>query len=175
MAARTGLAKKLGIKPDARAYFSDAPTKLRRDIAGADLKVARSLVGEFDYVHVFVTKQKMLMSAFRRVRGHVSPQGALWISWPKNRQLDTDLSLTEIIRIGYDHGLVESKTIGLDAVWSAIKFTHPKIGKTYNNKYGRLRSRPTKQKTARRKVAQRKPAKREARQMSRSSVKARAA
>lgn len=41
-------------------------------------------------------------------------------------------------RIGYSHGLVESTTLSIDATWSAIKFTHPKPGKTYRNSYGQL-------------------------------------
>ena len=58
---------------------------------------------------------------------------------PKSGQKETDLTITKVIKIGYDYGLVESKTISIDSVWSAIKFTHPKEGKEYNNSYGKLR------------------------------------
>ena len=44
-----------------------------------------------------------------------------------------------MIGIGYDHGLVESKTLGIDRVWAAMKFTFPKAGKTYHNSYGTLK------------------------------------
>ena len=54
------------------------------------------------------------------------------------RQLGTDLTLPEVIRIGYNHGLVESTTVSVDTTWSAIKFTHPKPGKEYRNSYGQL-------------------------------------
>src|ERR687894_285859 len=40
----------------------------------------------------------------------------------------------------YIHGFVESKTLSVDATWSAMKFTYPKKGKVYNNSYGRLPS-----------------------------------
>jgi hypothetical protein len=66
--------------------------------------------------------------------------GALWISWPKAEQLESDLSLRKVIEIGYRNGLVESKTTGVDSTCSAIKFTHPKTGKKYNNSYGKLPS-----------------------------------
>ena len=62
------------------------------------------------------------------------------MSWPKNGKLETDLKLTTVIRLGYDHVLVESKTISIDGTWSAIKFTHPKHGKVYANSYGQLKS-----------------------------------
>jgi hypothetical protein len=66
----------------------------------------------------------------------------LWVSWPKNRKLGTDLTLPRVIKLGYDQGLVESKTISIDRTWSAIKFTHPKKGKVYKNSYGKLKSSP---------------------------------
>jgi hypothetical protein len=67
----------------------------------------------------------------------------LWVSWPKGRAGGTDLTLRDVIAIGYRHGLVESKTISITAIWSAIKFTYPKPGKQYNNSYGRLADRKT--------------------------------
>jgi hypothetical protein len=66
--------------------------------------------------------------------------GMLWVSWPKNRKLGTDLTLPIIIELGYQFGLVESKTISIDATWSAIKFTYPKEDKVDNNSYGTLKS-----------------------------------
>ena len=56
--------------------------------------------------------------------------------------METDLTLPEIIRIGYDHGLVESTTLRIDDTWSGMKFTHPKSGKVYRNSYGRLPANP---------------------------------
>lgn len=62
----------------------------------------------------------------------------MWVSGPKGRNLGGDLSLPLVIKIGYRHGLVESTTIGVDEVWSAIKFTHPRPGKEYHNSFGEL-------------------------------------
>jgi hypothetical protein len=52
--------------------------------------------------------------------------------------LGTDLAIQYVIKIGYAHGLVESKVVSIDPTWSAIKFTFPKEGRTYNNSYGKL-------------------------------------
>jgi hypothetical protein len=46
--------------------------------------------------------------------------------------------LKDVIRLAYDAGLVESKTIAFDDEWSAIKLTWPKPGKVYRNSHGRL-------------------------------------
>lgn len=62
----------------------------------------------------------------------------LWVSWPKAGQLNTDLNMKIVIQLGYDLGMVESICLSIDEVWSAIKFTHPLTGKTYNNQYGQL-------------------------------------
>ena len=40
--------------------------------------------------------------------------GMLWVSWPKNKKMGTDLALPKVIEIGYKHGLVESKTLSVD-------------------------------------------------------------
>jgi hypothetical protein len=52
--------------------------------------------------------------------------------------MGTDLALPKVIEIGYNHGLVESKTLSVDDTWSAMKFMYPKKGKAYNNSYGQL-------------------------------------
>jgi hypothetical protein len=133
----TPLARKLGIKAGARTRFLNAPVKVRKSV-GDELQIASTLSGEFDYIHAFVKHEPELDKTFPKLKAHLKEGGAIWISWPKNRQLDTSLVLPKIIKIGYNHGLVESKTIGVDDTWSAIKFTWPKKGKIYKNSYGKL-------------------------------------
>lgn len=65
--------------------------------------------------------------------------GKLWIAWPKGGRLGTDLDMKQVIRIGYNHGLVESTQLRIDDTWTALKFTWPKPNKTYNNSYGKLK------------------------------------
>ena len=137
----TGLAsKKMGIKEGARAFLVNAPPDALRSIDPAQLKVATRLSGAFDYIHFFVKSQDGFNKEFPKLKAHLKPTGALWVSWPKNRKLGTDLTLTKVIELGYDHGLVESKTISIDETWSAIKFTHPVKGEVYKNSYGKLKT-----------------------------------
>jgi hypothetical protein len=97
------------------------------------------LAGEFDYIHLFVADVRQLSKKFPPCKKHLRATGMLWVSWPKSGQMDTDLNIKKVIKTGYDFGLVESKTIGIDETWSAIKFTYPKKGKQYNNSYGKLK------------------------------------
>jgi hypothetical protein len=134
------VAKKLGLKEGARALYVNASDEVIKDIDPPSLDLATELAGDFDYIHFFVTSQQEFKDQFARLKTHLKSTGSLWVSWPKNGQLDTDLSITIVIKLGYDDGLVESKTISINDTWSAIKFTHPKKGKTYKNSYGTLKS-----------------------------------
>jgi hypothetical protein len=133
------LPQKLGIKEGMRAIFVNAPSDVLEALGSSGLNVASKLTGRFDYIHVFTKSHPELEDTFSRLKDHLKPNGMVWISWPKNRQLDTDLTMTKIIKIGYDHGLVESKCVSVDATWSGIKFTLPIHGKVYNNRYGQLK------------------------------------
>lgn len=137
----TGLAsKKMGIKEGARAFLMNAPDEAVEAIDLSQLDVAGKLTGTFDYIHFFTKSQDEFNKRFPRLKAHLKSTGMLWVSWPKNKKLGTDLTLTKVIKLGYNHGLVESKTISIDETWSAIKFTHPKEGKVYKNSYGKLKS-----------------------------------
>lgn len=134
------VAKKLGIKEGSRAILIDAPDGVLKTIDPPRLDLAGRLTGEFDYIHLFATRRAAFDKRFPVLKRHLKPGGMLWVSWPKSGQLGTDLSLPVVIEVGYTHGLVESKTISIDATWSAIRFTHPKPGKRYDNSYGTLPS-----------------------------------
>jgi hypothetical protein len=137
MAIKT-VSKKMGIKEGIRAIFIDAPAEAIEAINLPSVNMASKLTGFFDYIHLFVTSLKAMKKYFPKSKAHLKPGGMLWVSWPKNGQLETDLSLTKIINIGYGFGLVESTGLSVDSTWSALKFTHPKKGKVYNNSHGTL-------------------------------------
>lgn len=132
------VAEKMGVRPGARSYFHDAPKAVVASMRLPTLEVDDVLRGEFEHIHAFVTKQREMEHHLPLLRTALTVTGSLWLSWPKAGQLDTDLSLADVIRISYDSSLVESKCISIDAVWSALKLTHPREGKTYRNSYGRL-------------------------------------
>jgi hypothetical protein len=134
------VSEKMGIKEGMRAFLANAPAEAVEAIDPSHLDLATKLTGKFDYIHFFTKSQEEFNDTFPKLKKHLKPTGMLWVSWPKNRKLGTNLTLTKVIELGYDHGLVESKTISVNETWSAIKFTHPKKGKVYENKYGKLKS-----------------------------------
>lgn len=129
----------MGIKSGGRSLFINAPEEAIADIELPDLDIKTTLDGTFDYIHLFVTKQQEMHEQFAKLKNQLKKTGMLWVSWPKAGQQGTDLKLTKVIEIGYEYGLVESKNLSINATWSALKFTHPKDGKIYNNSYGKLK------------------------------------
>lgn len=137
MTTRT-VSQKMGLKEGLRSYIQNAPESAIGAMHLPDLKLAKTLDGQFDYLHLFVKSQAEMEKEFPSFVKHLLPGGKLWLSWPKGGQLGSDLSLPVVIRIGYSHGMVESTTLSVDSEWSAIKFTHPKRGKRYRNSFGKL-------------------------------------
>jgi hypothetical protein len=137
------VSEKMGIKENSRALFLDAPPEAIAGIALPDLDISTRLAGKFDYIHLFVKKHSDCKKLFPKLKSHLSLSGMLWVSWPKGGGLDTDLSLSKVINIGYSFGLVESTCLSINSVWSGLKFTHPKKGKVYNNSHAELKERTT--------------------------------
>lgn len=141
MATTRRVSEKMGISEGARVLAVDAPAEALRTIELPPVDLSLDVVGgPFDHVLLFVKTQTALDATFPTLKSHLAENGKLWVVWPKGRKLGTDLDLKAVIRIGYSHGMVESVNLRIDDTWTALKFTHPKPGKTYHNSYGRLPS-----------------------------------
>ena len=132
------VSQKMGLQEGMRAFFVNAPQSALEAINLPSLNITSALRGQFDYLHVFTQTQAEMDDIFPKLKRHLKPTGMLWVSWPKNKKLNTDLALPKVINIGYRHGLVESIALSVDATWSGLKFTHPKKGKVYHNSFGQL-------------------------------------
>lgn len=134
------VAEKMGVKENMRSLLINAPESALGSMELPPVQIEIKLDGEFDYIHLFVITQKGLHRELSKLKKYLKDTGSLWVSWPKSGKLSTDLNIKSVIQIGYDCGLVESKCLSVDSTWSALKFTHPKKGKIYNNSYGKLKS-----------------------------------
>ncbi|MGV3619395.1 MAG: hypothetical protein ACO1OB_01185 [Archangium sp.] len=132
------VSQKMGVKEGARAYVKNAPEAAVKALALPDVDLAKRLSGKFDFLLLFVTRASQFTRAFLQLKKHLAPRGSLWVAWPRGGQLGTDLNVKNVIKLGYDCGLVESTNLRVDDTWTALKFTHPKAGKTYANSYGTL-------------------------------------
>ena len=132
---------KMGIGAGAHVLLIDAPVEAVEAIQLPPVTIATAPSDQqFDHIFLFVKSQAALDQRFPHLMRSLAAGGKLWVAWPKGGRLGTDLTIKEVIRIGYGHGLVESTNLRIDDTWTALKFTHPKPGKTYHNSYGKLPS-----------------------------------
>ena len=137
------VAEKMGLKEYSRAILINPPEGINYAISLPEMDLSENLIGEFDYIHLFIKHQSELEEIFPKLKSHLNLDGMLWVSWPKGKQLGTDLCLQIVIKTGYEFGLVESICLSLNETWSALKFTHPKKGKVYCNSHATLKERTT--------------------------------
>lgn len=81
------------------------------------------LEGLLDFIQFFTKESAELEKQFRALKKSLSPDGMLWVSWPKGAaKVKTDLNENIVREIGLDHQLVDVKVCAIDEIWSGLKF-----------------------------------------------------
>jgi hypothetical protein len=125
--SKTPLAQKLGIKPNSRIALVNAPTDYTRTLGRLPegVTVLSTPEGPLDLIQFFVTSWSDLDAQFPMLKGALRPDGALWISWPKQSSGEpTDLKENVVREIGLARGLVDVKVCAVDEIWSGLKFVY---------------------------------------------------
>ena len=123
----TPLSKKLGLKdgftisvlnqPD---YYFDLFVDLPEIQITKDKKLKK------DFIHYFVTKEKILLKDIGDLKEQIVQNGMIWISWPKkSSKVETDITEDVIRNIALKNGLVDIKVCAVDEVWSGLKLVIP--------------------------------------------------
>jgi hypothetical protein len=121
----TPLAKKLGIKEDARVAFIAAPAGFeeRLEPLPAGVQVKAQARGPLDVLVFFTKRAGELERRFERLAGALDPAGGLWVAWPKRSSgVATDLDENVAREIGVAAGLVDNKVCAIDETWSGLRF-----------------------------------------------------
>ncbi|MCB1306329.1 MAG: DUF3052 family protein [Leptospiraceae bacterium] len=120
----TPLVKKLGIKPDHAIVVRNCPMDYRDLVPNIPetVSIGKHWRKGLDFTHIFSKKRKELESSIAQALKYISPNGMIWVSWPKKAsRIETDITedtIREIIR-GTD--LVDVKVCAVDEVWSGLK------------------------------------------------------
>jgi hypothetical protein len=125
--SRTPLARKLGIKPEARLALIGAPDGFHDTLGELPPGVAvrRSLRGGFDLAVAFFVARRPLQRRLPGLKAALDPSGGLWVAWPKRASgVDTDLTETVVRELGLAAGLVDHKVCAIDQVWSGLRFVY---------------------------------------------------
>jgi len=119
------LAQKLGVKPGVTVAALNAPRNYRALLRplppGA--KIQPQLGRSAPFIHCFSKRRAELARRFPSFGRALTPDGTLWISWPKGTSgVATDLTEDVVRTIGLATGLVDVKVCAVDEVWSGLKF-----------------------------------------------------
>lgn len=89
-------------KKECAPFSSTPPPDVVEAIESSSLDVVPRLSGDFDYIHYFTKTQAQLEGNLARLQGHLKPTGMLWVSWPKGKKQQSNLTLPLVIKTGYD-------------------------------------------------------------------------
>ena len=123
----TPLIKKLGIKDGFRVALVNSPKNFRKELGPLPekAKFAASITESLDVILLFVNSEAELRRQFVSLATNLVANGMLWVAWPKKSSgVVTDLSFTNVQRIGLDAGLVDVKICAVSDVWSGLKFVY---------------------------------------------------
>lgn len=117
------LFQKIGLKPGMRCLPLNAPGHYRDLMQGAEGIEYVAGSASADIVHLFCERQSVLERDAPSALARVSPNGMLWVSWPK-KSSDQFIDLTEdgVRTVILPTGWVDVKVCAVDQDWSALKF-----------------------------------------------------
>ena len=127
--SETPLAKKLNLRDGQVCWFDGMPESIIDEIDEYALEL--SFMAEpragIDAAHIFVTDADDLRVKLVQLRGLISRDGQVWVSWPKKGSgQETALDQEVVQAIGHGAGLIDTKKCAVDEVWSGLKFVIPK-------------------------------------------------
>jgi hypothetical protein len=116
------LAKKLKLKPGARAAVVGAPDGyLERLGPPAGATVGTALDGPLDWIQVFVADSAELTAVVPGITKAVAPDGLVWISYPKgSSKRQTDLTRDRGWESLEGSDLMWLSLVSVDDTWSAF-------------------------------------------------------
>jgi hypothetical protein len=120
----TPLAAKLGIREQCEVALVGAPEgylELLQPLPAAVRFAARPGASS-SIVQVFVTRRAELSRALTSYRKSLSPQAAVWVSWPKkSSRVATEVTEDVVRELALPLGFVDVKVCAVNEVWSGLK------------------------------------------------------
>jgi hypothetical protein len=120
----TPLSKKLGFKAGQRISAPGAPPHYRKLLAPLPegIEFQASVRKSTDIVHLFTTSKAELAKCLIAWLKMLSPDAAIWVSWPKKAsKVATDITEDTIRAVALPMGLVDVKVCAVDETWSGLK------------------------------------------------------
>jgi hypothetical protein len=118
------LVEKLGITPRARIAIINPPRGFRTTLGKLPpgVTVAARVSGTFPFILFFSCDRAVLERQIPKLLRALTPDGALWVSWPKkSSDVVTDITEDVVRAVALPTGLVDVKVAAVDDVWSGLK------------------------------------------------------
>lgn len=133
-AIRSGapLAKKLGFKDGMTVWQRGLPDSVRATIEGqVDIAWVEETMAEPVAAHIFTSKRSEMEQLLQALRGTMTQDGFVWMSWPKKAsKVPTDITEDVIRAVALPMGLVDIKVCAVDEIWSGLKLVIRKALRT---------------------------------------------
>lgn len=113
------LLEKMFLKPDYAAAILNVPDDLKAELQSSQ-KIDTSLKGEYNFILAFYSKADSLEKEVQEIKK--SSNGLIWIAYPKNKALETDINRDILHRLMNKFGLDGVSLVSLNSTWSAMRF-----------------------------------------------------
>jgi hypothetical protein len=123
--SNTPLPQKLGLKAQPTICLLHAPPFYSQKLLPLSFegKIVARAVERYEWIQAFYTESASLEADLPMLKEHLTPNGQLWISWPKKAaKMATDLDENIVREYGLHTGLVDVKVAAVDDIWSGLKF-----------------------------------------------------
>ena len=119
----TPLAKKLGLKEGGALWAKGMPESVREEIEAEVCPRYLARAGkDTPAAHLFHVNAAKLEADLKKLRPLLTPDGQVWVSWPKKAaKVSTDITEDTIRKIALPMGYVDVKVCAVDETWSGLK------------------------------------------------------
>ncbi len=131
--SQRSLVDKLGIKPGMRIAILHPPRGYRATLGKLPRGVTVTSVarGILPLIHFFTADRALLERQLSALLRALTPDGALWVSWPKKASgVPTDMTEDVVRAVALPTGLVDVKVAAVDEVWSGLKLVRRRENRT---------------------------------------------
>lgn len=118
------LHQKLGIREGSRVAVVNEPDGWELEVPEG-VEILQRASERLDVILFFTRTETHLRRRFGVLTGYLDPAGGLWVAYPKkSSDLETDLTFEVVQAVGLEAGLVDNKSIAVDADWSGLRFVY---------------------------------------------------